>query len=61
MVALRRKQFELAESNPTIAIWLGRQYLAQTEKIEHIGDPDNPIRLAGQIEIVIVDPKATNA
>jgi hypothetical protein len=24
----------------------------------HAGDPDNPVRLAGQIELVIVDPKS---
>lgn len=24
----------------------------------HAGDPENPVRLAGQIELVVVDPKA---
>lgn len=34
-IALRRSQFRLAETNPTMAIWLGKQYLGQS---------DNPVR-----------------
>lgn len=30
--SLRRYQFELAKKNPTMAIWLGKQYLGQTDK-----------------------------
>lgn len=31
-ISVRRKQFQVAESgNPTMLIWLGRQYLGQTE------------------------------
>lgn len=33
-MSLRRIQFKLAEHNTTMAIWLGKQYLGQTEKIE---------------------------
>lgn len=34
-ISLRRKQFELAMSgNPTMLIWLGRNMLGQTDKIE---------------------------
>ena len=33
-IALRRIQFKQAESNPSMAIWLGKQYLGQTDKIE---------------------------
>lgn len=33
-VSLRRSQFRLAETNPTMAIWLGKQYLGQTDKQE---------------------------
>lgn len=33
-VSLRRSQFQLAEKNPTMAIWLGKQYLGQTDKQE---------------------------
>ena len=31
---LRKIQMEQAEKNPTMAIWLGKQYLGQTDKVE---------------------------
>ena len=31
-MSLRRQQFKLSETNPTMAIWLGKQYLGQTDK-----------------------------
>lgn len=34
-VALRRMQWKHAETNPTMAIWLGKQYLGQTDRIEN--------------------------
>ena len=30
-ISLRRIQFKLAEKNPSMAIWLGKQYLGQRE------------------------------
>lgn len=33
-ISLRRAQFQLAKKNATMAIWLGKQYLGQTDKIE---------------------------
>lgn len=30
--SLRRNQYKLAEKNPTMAIWLGKQYLGQNDK-----------------------------
>jgi precorrin-4 methylase len=30
--SLRRKQWQMADNNPTMAIWLGKQYLNQTDK-----------------------------
>ena len=33
-ISLRRYQFKLAQKNPTMAIFLGKQYLGQTDKIE---------------------------
>nr|DAU49166.1 MAG TPA: DNA-packaging protein small subunit [Caudoviricetes sp.] len=33
-ISLRRTQFRMAEKNPTMAIWLGKQYLDQKDKIE---------------------------
>ena len=31
-IALRRNQFRLAEKNAAMAIWLGRNYLGQTDR-----------------------------
>lgn len=33
-ISLRRSQFQMAATNPTMAIWLGKQYLGQAEKQE---------------------------
>ena len=33
-ISLRRIQFKQAETNPTMAIWLGKQYLGQKEQLE---------------------------
>lgn len=33
-VSLRRIQYQHAQKNPTMAIWLGKQYLDQTDKVE---------------------------
>lgn len=33
-ISLRRTQFKLAERNPAMAIFLGKQYLGQTDKVE---------------------------
>lgn len=33
-ISLRRAQMRLAETNATMAIWLGKQYLGQTDKQE---------------------------
>jgi len=33
-MSLRRTQFKLAERNPAMAIFLGKQYLGQTDKVE---------------------------
>lgn len=38
-ISLRRNQFRLAEKNASMAIWLGKQYLGQTDKIE-LGQAD---------------------
>lgn len=31
LISLRRSQFQLSERNPSMAIWLGKQYLNQKE------------------------------
>ncbi len=33
-MSLRRIQYKLAEKNPTMALWLGKQYLGQRDNIE---------------------------
>ena len=41
---LRAAQFKAAmEGNPTMLIWAGKQYLGQTEKLQHSGDSNQPI------------------
>lgn len=35
-ISLRRSQFKLAEKNAAMAIFLGKQYLGQTDKIETV-------------------------
>ena len=37
-ISLRRTQWKLAEKNPTMAIFLGKQYLGQKDKIEYSDD-----------------------
>ena len=34
LISLRRNQFRMAESNPTLAIFLGKQYLGQKDHLE---------------------------
>ena len=33
-MSIRRKQYNMSETNVTMAIWLGKQYLGQTDKVE---------------------------
>lgn len=44
-VSLRRNQWKMAENNVTMAIWLGKQYLGQTDKQEVNQEIDNKIEL----------------
>lgn len=45
-VALRRKQYQVAlEGNPTMLIWLGKQYLDQTDKKEITGKGGGPLQI----------------
>ena len=37
-MSLRRHQFELSKTNATMAIWLGKQYLGQTDKVTVEGE-----------------------
>lgn len=42
--SLRRNQYRMAENNPTMAIWLGKQMLGQKDRHELSGDAENPVR-----------------
>lgn len=42
-IALRRYQLQQAEKNATMAIWLGKQYLGQTDKFEGTGEIKLPV------------------
>ena len=33
-MSLRRKQYTMAQTNPTMSIWLGKNWLSQTDKTE---------------------------
>lgn len=33
-ISLRRSQWKLAENNPTLSIWLGKQYLGQHDQVK---------------------------
>lgn len=50
-MSVRRSQKKLAEKNATMAIWLGKQYLGQYDKIEQI----NEIKETPTININVVD------
>ena len=50
-ISLRRTQWKLAEKNPTMAIWLGKQYLGQTDKVETSGE----MRVMPTIKMEVVD------
>lgn len=43
-ISLRRYQFKLAERNPSMAIWLGKQYLNQKENNE-APEADNAVKV----------------
>lgn len=50
-ISLRRTQWKLAEKNPTMAIFLGKQYLGQTDKVETTGE----IKSTPTIKLEVVD------
>lgn len=50
-MSLRRIQFKLAEKNPTMAIWLGKQYLHQRDREDEASEED--IKQAKEIIVSI--------
>ena len=49
-VSLRRIQFKHAKNNPTMAIWLGKQYLGQKDQIESV--VEEKIQVVSDIPVV---------
>ena len=50
-ISLRRNQFKIAENNASMAIFLGKQYLGQKDKIETTGE----MRVMPTIKMEVVD------
>lgn len=49
-ISLRRNQFKLAEKSASMAIWLGKQYLGQTDKVMNIITDDDADPLSKAFE-----------
>lgn len=49
-MSLRRYQFEQAKTNPTLSIWLGKQWLGQSDKIENVNK--NEVKKPLQVEVI---------
>ena len=48
-ISLRRYQFKLAEHNPTMSVWLGKQWLNQTDRTNiNIGNEEESKKLMEQ-------------
>lgn len=43
--SLRRNQYKMSETNPTMAIWLGKQMLGQKDNMTIGGDSENPLQV----------------
>lgn len=43
--SLRRTQYRLAENNAAMAIWLGKQWLGQSDRIVHEGPDGGPLEV----------------
>ena len=62
-LSLRRKQVEIAmDGNPTMLVWLGKNYLNQTDKNpEDVNQEAPPVSINFEIAEPINDIKVTNA
>jgi len=45
-ISLRRHQWRMAENNATMAIWLGKNHLGQSDKTELSGPEGGPVQVA---------------
>ena len=46
--SLRRRQWAMTESNPTMAIWLGKQWLGQTDKNDGDNKPHVTVNISAK-------------
>ena len=58
-ISLRRTQFKLAKKSAAMAIWLGKQYLGQAERVEVVNESlfDQKIELFEPAEIKTTEGK----
>lgn len=49
--SVRRNQFKLSETNASMAIWLGKQYLGQTDEVKTVVDFEDLTPLADMLKI----------
>lgn len=48
-ISLRRMQFKLAEKNVAMAVWLGKQYLGQRDKVENIDEEEIKVMIINDV------------
>lgn len=48
LASLRRQQFKMAETNATMQIWLGKQYLEQRDKLD--SDVNHTVTISAEFE-----------
>ena len=53
--SLRRRQWQLAESNPTLSIWLGKQYLGQSDDPRARQSSESPEEQLGKFVAALAD------
>ena len=58
LISLRRNQFQLSEKNPSMAIWLGKQYLNQNDTPST--DEQTLAKLDELLDEIKTDARSTN-
>lgn len=49
-ISLRRSQWRLAEKSPAMAIFLGKQFLGQKDKVEYTNDNDQVMQFINEMK-----------
>lgn len=58
-ISLRRHQWRMAEKNQTMAIWLGKQWLGQRDRVDHeLAGPGGAPLHPPAVKVVFVDEPA---